>query len=104
METLKTLISALSEELNIEINIMMVLLREHPQPTFGRNPTAEIKRLLKKYLDANLTTTVAIYTFPFSTKIYKAQIKGQPISHYAPYSKVGRVYRKITKAILDGSI
>jgi len=28
-------------------------------------------------------------------------MKGKPISHYAPYGEVGRVYRRVAKEIVD---
>ena len=55
---------------------------------------------MKGFLKENSIPDVDIFTIPFSRDIYKAQMKGKPISHYAPYSDVGRVYKRITKEIL----
>ena len=44
---------------------------------------------------------VKIFTIPFSQKIYKAQMKGLPISHYAPFSSVGLTYKKIAMKIIN---
>ncbi|ODS30780.1 MAG: ATPase involved in chromosome partitioning [Candidatus Scalindua rubra] len=100
METLKTLLIDLDEEIGVQTNVMMALLKGYPISIFDRGPTREIKKLLKKFLTANVTSDVRIFTIPFSRKVYKAQMKGKPISHYAPHSGVGRAYRKIAKEIL----
>lgn len=100
METLKTLVIDLSEELGVKTNVMMVLLREYSASIFDKGPTVEIKELLKEFFKANNISNVGIFTIPFSRKVYKAQMKGMPISHYAPYSDVGRTYRRIANEIL----
>lgn len=103
METLKTLILNLYEELEIETNIMMILLRRYSSSIFDKGPTTEIKKMLENFLAYNLTVNVKLFTIPFSRKVYKAQMKGIPISHFAPFSNVGRVYKKIAKEILTYS-
>ena len=100
METLKTLVIDLSEELGVKTNVMMVLLREYSASIFDKGPTVEIKELLKEFFKANNISNVGIFTIPFSREVYKAQMKGMPISHYAPYSDVGRTYRRIANEIL----
>jgi len=100
METLKTLILDLYEELKIETNIMMILLRGYSGSIFDKGPTKEIKKMLEEFLVDNLTVDVNLFTIPFSRKVYESQIKGMPLSHFAPLSKVGRVYERITKEIL----
>ncbi|MFH1653123.1 MAG: AAA family ATPase [Pseudomonadota bacterium] len=101
LETLKTLIIDLAGELGVEVNVMMLLLKQHPGPGFWSNPTKEIKGMLKRFLSENNISEVDIYKIPFSTKIYKAQMKGSPISHFAPRSDVGKAYKRITKGILN---
>jgi len=103
METLKTLILDLYEELKIETNIMMILLRKYSSSIFDKGPTTEIKKMLENFLASNLTVNVKLFTIPFSRKVFKAQMKGMPISHFAPFSNVGRVYKKIAKEILTYS-
>lgn len=100
LDTLKTLVIDLNEELGVETNIMMVLLREYSASVFC-GVTKEIKKMLKKFLEVNNIPQVKIFTIPFSEKIYRAQMRGIPISHYAPFSNVGRVYKKIAKEIVS---
>jgi len=100
METLRELLISLNEELGIETNVMMALLRGYSDSIFDWSFSSNIKKLLKKFLAWNLISSVKIFKIPFSRKIYKAQIRGMPISHYAPYSKVGRAYKKIAKQIV----
>jgi len=100
MDTLKTLAVDLNQELGVEVNVMMLLLREYSTSFLDRGLTREIKKLAKRFLTENLTSDVRIFTIPFSRKIYKAQMRGRPISHYAPYSDVGFIYRRIAKEII----
>jgi len=104
METLKALIIGLKEEVRNETNVMMLFLREYPASMFEKGLTREIKNLLKEFLVVNNIPGVKIFRIPFSGKIYRAQMKGMPISHYAPYSDVGRAYKRIAKEILAYSI
>lgn len=101
METLKTLVIDLNEELGVETNIVMVLLREYSTTFFGKGPTREVKKLLKGFLAENLSSGVKVFTIPFSRKVHRAQMKGMPISHYAPYSDVGRAYRRVAKEVVN---
>jgi chromosome partitioning protein len=100
METLKTLILDLYEELKIETNVMMILLRRYSSSIFDKGPTKEIKKMLENFLDNNLTVNIKLFTIPFSRKVYKSQMKGMPISHFAPFSNVGKAYKRIAKEIL----
>ena len=100
METLKTLILDLYEELKIETNIMMILLRGYSGSIFDKGPTKEIKKMLEEFLVDNLTVDVSLFTIPFSRKVYESQIKGMPLSHFAPFSNVGRVYKRIAEEII----
>ena len=101
METLKTLVLDLRDEIGVKTNIMMMLLKGYSSSIFDWGPTREIKKLLKGFLKENNIPDVSIFTIPFSRDIYKAQMKGKPISHYAPYGEVGRVYRRVAKEIVD---
>ena len=101
METLKTVVIDLNQELGVETNIMMVLLREYSASVFEKGLTREIENLLKEFLTANNIPSVKIFRIPFSKKVYKAQMKGIPISHYAPYSNVGRAYKRIAKEVMN---
>jgi len=100
LETLKTLVIDLSDELGVETNIMMVFLRDYTNSILENSPTKEIRKLVKKYLADNNIPSVKIFSIPFSNKIYRSQMKGKPISHYAPFSKVGGIYKKIAKEII----
>lgn len=90
METLKALVVGLDQELGIETNVMMVLLREHSSSVFGNGPTREIKELLEEFLAASGIPGVKVFTIPFSRKMHRAQMKGMPISQDAPRSSIGR--------------
>ena len=103
METLKTLVLDLREEVGVETNVMMMLLKGYSTSILDWGPTKEIKKMLKEFLKENSIPDVDIFTIPFSRNIYKAQMKGRPISHYAPYSDVGRAYKRIAKEILNYS-
>lgn len=100
LETLKTLILDLSDELGVEVNVTMMLLKGFSQSLFDTGPTREIRKLLKKFLTENNIEQVKLFTVPFSRAVYKAQMKGKPVSHYAPYSDAGRVYKRIAREII----
>lgn len=101
METLKTLVLDLREEVGVETNVMMMLLKGYSTSILDWGPTREIKKMLKEFLAENNIPQVKLFTIPFSRNIYKAQMKGRPISHYAPYSDVGRAYKRIAKEIVN---
>lgn len=99
LETLKTLIIDINKELGVEMNVMMVLLKEYTTSLFDKFLAQKARNLLKRFLEINLSSQVEILTLPFSRKIHQAQIKGMPISHFAPFSGVGRAYKRIAKEI-----
>jgi cellulose biosynthesis protein BcsQ len=103
LSTLKSLVLELNKELGISTNLMMMLLREGSNSVFDKFQTYEIKRLLKGFLRENNLSSVEMFTIPFSRKIHNAQMRGLPVSHLAPYSDVGRAYKRITKGILKSS-
>ncbi len=100
METLKTLLLYLNEEIGIETNVMMMLLRKYSSSMFDNGQISIVRKLLKSFIDENLDSEVDIFNIPYSKQIFKAQMNGLPISHYAPYSTVGKVYERIAKKIL----
>lgn len=100
LETLKALVLDLSEKLQIEVNIMMILLRQYATTFFDRIPTYQVRKLVRGFLEKNNISSVDIFTIPFSRKVYSAQMRGVPISHYAPYSDAGRGYKRIAKEIV----
>ncbi|MBU1128980.1 MAG: AAA family ATPase [Candidatus Omnitrophica bacterium] len=100
LETLKTLVIDLSKEMGVATNIMMVLLKGYSASIFDKGPTRNIKKLVKGFLSKNVTMAIKVRVIPFSRKIYEAQMRGEPISRYAPHSHVGRIYRKIAEEIV----
>jgi chromosome partitioning protein len=100
METLKTFIIYLHEELGVETNVMMLILREYSASFLDKRATNGVKKLLKIFLQENNIPQVKIFTMPFSRQVYWSQMKGVPISHYAPLSGIGRSYEEIAKELL----
>jgi len=100
LSTLKSLVVELNKELGVETNLLMVLLRETSISVLDKFQTWEIKKLLKEFLNENNMPELRIFTIPFSRKICRAQMKGLPISHYAPYSDAARAYKRIAKEIV----
>ncbi len=105
LETLKTLVLDLEEELGIETNVMMILLREYSTSIFDRifdgEPTQVIKDLVSEFLMSNQMPAVKIHSIPYSKKVYEAQMLGMPVSHVAPFSDVGRAYKRIAQDVLN---
>ena len=100
LEVLKTLIIDLQAELGVETNVIMIVLREHSSSFMDKHTTNSMKKLLKRFLIENNIPQVKIFTIPFSRKVYWSQMKGMPISHYAPFSDVGRGYEELAKELL----
>ena len=100
LETLKTFIINLYEELHVETNVIMIVLREYSSSFMDKRTTNSVKKLLKRFLIENNIPQVKIFTIPFSRKVYWSQMKGMPISHYAPFSDVGRGYEELAKELL----
>ncbi len=100
MEILKEILADLNKNFGVETNLIMVLLKECAVSFFENGPTREVKKMLKAFLSENNIPAVKIFTIPFSKKVYKAQMRGAPISHYSPHCDVGRSYKKITKEIM----
>ena len=100
METLKTVVGYLYKELHIETTVLMVLLRESSPFVFDGGQMRDVRNLLERFLITHNMSGVEICKIPFSRKIHRAQMKGMPISHYAPHSPVGKVYKRIAKSIL----
>ncbi|MFH1615955.1 MAG: AAA family ATPase [Planctomycetota bacterium] len=100
LETLKTLIINLHNELGVETNVIMIVLREYSSSFMDKRTTNSVKKLLKRFLIENNIPQVKIFTIPFSRKVYWSQMKGMPISHYAPFSDVGRGYEELAKELL----
>jgi chromosome partitioning protein len=100
LETLKTFIVDLHEELGVETNVMMIVLREYSASFMDKRTTNSVKKLLKRFLIENNIPQVKIFTMPFSRQVYWSQMKGMPISHYAPFSDAGRGYKELAKELL----
>ena len=103
LETLKSLILDLGDELGVEVNVRMVLLRDISGSMFDWGITRQVRKLVSNFLQSNGLPDVKICTIPYSRQIYKSQIRGLPISHSAPHSNVGRAYRRIAAGLLDNS-
>jgi cellulose biosynthesis protein BcsQ len=76
LETLKTLVLDLEQELGIETHVMMILLRDYSTSIFDRGPTQVIKDLVSEFLMSNQMPTVKIHSIPYSKKVYQAQMLG----------------------------
>lgn len=103
LETLKALILDLADELGVEVNLMMVLLKGFSTDLLDWSLTNEVRKMLGAFLKSNGLGDVKIFTIPFSREVYRAQMKGQPISHSAPHSNVGRAYRRIATELSNYS-
>lgn len=101
LETLKILIQDLERQLQISINVMMALLKVFSSSLLHHNFTNEIRTMIKGFFNDNGLQNCTITNIPFSKKICEAQLRGLPISHYAPYSNVSRTYHRISKTILN---
>jgi chromosome partitioning protein len=95
IEILKETFGDFFKKLNLNLNIEMALVTKTPAfSLFRRNHAKDIKREAEKLLKKK------VFMIPYSNHIYNTHVKGIPISHYKPTSKVGRTYKKVAKNIL----
>lgn len=103
LETLRSLVLDLQEELHVEVPVSMVLLRELSTSISDWGLTQEIRRLVSGFLMKNGLSNVRIRSIPFSREVYRAQMKGMPISHFAPLSAVGKAYLRVAKELVNNA-
>lgn len=98
LEDLHLVFDDIKESFNVEINAKMTIITKFIKPSFfskirGRqNPVKEIEKEAKKIFEK-------VVLIPYSTEIYESQLKGIPISNYAPKCKAGLSYEKIANEI-----
>jgi len=90
IEILKDSFGDFFKKLNLNLNIDMALITKSPGfSLFRKNHAKEIRKDTKRILEKE------VFIIPYSNHIYHTHIKGKPISHYKPRSKVGRAYKKV---------
>ena len=100
LEDFHLVLDDIRESVNTEINAKMAILTKCAKASFfskirGRqNPVKEIEKEAKKVFER-------VVSIPYSTEIYESQLKGIPISHYAPKCKAGLSYQKIANEIVS---
>ena len=100
LEDLHLVLDDIRKSVNAEINAEMAILTKCTKASFfsklrGRpNPVEEIEKEVKKVFKK-------VVSIPYSTEIYESQLKGIPISHYAPKCKAGLSYEKIANEIVS---
>lgn len=60
----------------------------------------QIKKLITQFVKMMGYPKLTITPIPHSKKVLEAQFYGLPISHFAPFSKVARTYRKIAHELI----
>lgn len=97
VEILKESFGSFFERLGLDLNIEMALITRAPNfSLFRKNQAKEIQKDTEKLLGKR------VFLIPHSNYIYGTHVKGIPISHYKPGSKVGRAYKKVVDNILLG--
>lgn len=101
METLRSLFEMIDETIGTTPVIQQLLLLEYPHISFFRkSPTTEIEKALRELLQDYCDEIPPITRIPYSRLIYDSQKQGMPLSHTAPGSRVGKVFRKITEQFM----
>lgn len=95
IEIIKDSFGDFFRKLKLDLNIDMALITKAPNfSLFRKNHAKEIKKEVEKILGKK------VFLVPYSNHIYNTHIKGLPISHYKPISKIGKVYKKVTQNLL----
>jgi chromosome partitioning protein len=103
LEGLRTLFGDVKRMAGHSINRIAVILVRYVRPNlFSRmlrkhNPSQEVEARLREVFQT-------VFIVPDSREIYEAQREGIPISHYAPGSRIGEAYERITKGISIDSV
>jgi chromosome partitioning protein len=82
-------------KLGVKLNVSMALLTKTRNSIlpFLKNQDEQIRQDAAKILGKN------VIQIPFSDHIYETQVRGIPISHLKPNSKVGKAYNEISDKI-----
>lgn len=99
LEALKRVLVEISEDMRKDTDILFLLLKEDPVSVFSFSPPAKTRGLIGSFFARNCGEAPKIFTIPYSSKVFKSQIKGEPISQYAPFSAVGRAFKKVAKEV-----
>lgn len=95
IEILKDSFGDFFRKLNLNLNIETALVTKAPGfSLFRKNHAKEIKKDTEKILEKK------VFLIPYSNHIYNTHLKGIPISHYKPGSRVGRAYKKVAQSLL----
>ena len=99
LESLKTSFRDIRRMTRHSVNQITVILIRYVKPSVlsrilrKPNPSQEVEARLREIFHT-------VYVVPDSTEeIYRAQKEGNPISHYAPQSRVGKAYERIARRI-----
>ena len=96
IEILKESFGEFFNKLGLDLNLDMTLITKTPPfSLFRKNPAKEIEEDAKKLLGKR------VFKIPYSYHIYGTHLKGIPISHYKPISRVARAYEKVAKHIME---
>jgi len=107
IDTLRASFADIEKKTGKEVDVMMALLAKAHIPSSlksivnrirrKRNLTKEIEEELKSIFGEN------VFVVPYDTRIFETQLRGIPVSHHSPSSKVGLSYKKIAEKLLSYS-
>ncbi len=101
VESLRTILLEIEHNTGHFVSHIIVALCRYVKPDLisrvmrRQNPSQEIEARMREMFPA-------LHIIPESDKIYEAQKKRLPISHYAPDSEVGRAYEALAMSIVGG--
>jgi chromosome partitioning protein len=97
IETLKDVFRRMEKWLGVKVNVKLILLTKCRSGLFGfifGDPAKDVEReLLMRH-------GIRVVKIPFSTEVFRSQVEGRPISHFAPTSNVGQSYKKIAEEVM----
>lgn len=100
LSLLKFVLRDIESRQGVKVQIESVLVKEFSQSIFDWRLNRQLYKIAENNFETLGVRKKEINTVPFSKKIIEAQIRGIPISHYAPHSKVAKSYRKVACRIL----
>jgi len=92
------------EERNDFFSRLLNIFHKPPEPSSEDLKTAEEWKHEQERLHGILEEVrkkfPSVYTVPYSPVVYEAQKRGMPISHFAPDSSAGVVYKAIADEVM----
>ena len=96
IESFKNIFTEYGKRLKFDVNIGMALINKYKSSLFfNKDYGREIGEEVKEVIDRK------VFMVPYSNTVLESQLRGLPISHFRPWSNIGRTFNKVTEELLN---